>query len=117
MAESFAYGEGWRDSFVYRLPSCEVVAVYDDITDKIEAEQRERRIHERFELAMNAVRGGIWDWNVATGEVYYSPSWAEILEETEVEPHYRTWESRIHPDDRGSVAASLEAHLEGRTDH
>ncbi len=37
---------GWRENYVYRLPSGEVVAVYDDITERRRAEILERAVYE-----------------------------------------------------------------------
>jgi PAS domain S-box-containing protein len=33
------YREGWRDNFIYRLPSGYVVAIYDDVTERKKAEE------------------------------------------------------------------------------
>ena len=30
---------------------------------------------ERFNAVMLATEDGIWDWNIITGHVYYSPAW------------------------------------------
>ena len=32
------YREGWRDNFIYRLPSRDIVAIYDDVTQRKQAE-------------------------------------------------------------------------------
>lgn len=40
---------GWRENFVYKLPSGEVVAVYDDITERKKAEEELRRHKEHLE--------------------------------------------------------------------
>ena len=37
---------GWRDNFVYKLPSGEVVAVYSDETERKQAEEQLRRAHD-----------------------------------------------------------------------
>ena len=66
---------------------------------------------ERYRLAMDAVTHGLWDWNIQTGEVYFSPAWKRILGERELGESYETWSSRIHPDDRKRVLGSLEEHL------
>ncbi|MBN2325425.1 MAG: PAS domain S-box protein [Spirochaetes bacterium] len=40
--------EGWRENYVYRLPSGEIVAVYDDITEKKRIEEELKKSEERF---------------------------------------------------------------------
>ncbi len=39
---------GWRENYVYKLPSGEVVVIYDDVTKKMQAEQELRWSEERF---------------------------------------------------------------------
>lgn len=54
---------------------------------------------------------------MATGEVYYSPSWIKMAGYTpdEMDPHIRTWEKMLHPDDSPGVVMLLCEHLAGRT--
>lgn len=40
---------GWRENFVYKLPSGEVVVIYEDVTDRMEAEQLARQRTEELE--------------------------------------------------------------------
>ena len=67
---------------------------------------------ERYRLAMDAARDGLWDWDIAASSVYYSPGWARILGESQLPTDYSAWESRIHPDDREHVLESLRQHLD-----
>ena len=39
---------GWRDNFVYKLPSGEIVAVYSDETERKQAEKELREAHEEL---------------------------------------------------------------------
>jgi PAS domain S-box-containing protein len=73
---------------------------------------------ERFRLAMLRANDGLWDWNLQTDEVYYSPRWKSMLgyAEEELESHLDTWKRVIHPDDLGLSLASIRDFLEGRAD-
>jgi len=42
--------KGWRENYVYRLPSGDVVAVYDDVTERMQAEEALRRAHDELEM-------------------------------------------------------------------
>ncbi len=65
---------------------------------------------------MQASKDGIFDYYPETGEVYYSPGWAEILGFSidEIDPYYSFWEEKIHPEDRDNVLNILLLHLEGK---
>jgi len=72
---------------------------------------------ERYELAVSGTNDGIWDWNIQTNEVYYSPTWMRILGyEDKPLPHiFSTWLDNLHPDDMDAAVKTVEAHLQGKT--
>jgi two-component system cell cycle sensor histidine kinase/response regulator CckA len=72
---------------------------------------------ERLNLVIDIASDGFWDWNIATGEMYYSPRWIELLgyDPHEVSPHARFGESLVHPGDMPRVRDALREHFEGRT--
>jgi diguanylate cyclase (GGDEF)-like protein/PAS domain S-box-containing protein len=74
---------------------------------------------ERYALAAQGANDGLWDWNLKSGRVYYSPRWQSMLgyEPGEVGDAPEAWLERIHPDDQGRVRADLEAHLAGLAPH
>jgi PAS domain S-box-containing protein len=76
-----------------------------------------RRSEERCELAVKAANNGLWDWDLKTNEVYYSPIWKALvgLEDADVGNSPREWLSRIHPDDLDHLKFEISAHLEGMT--
>jgi diguanylate cyclase (GGDEF)-like protein/PAS domain S-box-containing protein len=74
---------------------------------------------ERYALAMFGARDGVWDWNLTTGEVYWSERWKQMLgyvdEEIGISPD--EWFSRVHEDDIEMVRQRLKEHLDSRTGH
>ena len=94
-------------------------AALDDMELQIEARTEElRRSEERLSLAMRGANYGLWDWNLQTDEVYYSPRWMSMLgyEEGELDNTLETWASLVHPDDKGSVLEQVEAYSSGKAD-
>jgi PAS domain S-box-containing protein len=72
-----------------------------NVNDRRRAEAAVRTSEERLTLAFAGAREGVWDWNLETGGVVYSPRWKHMLgySDDEVEPHVRAWERLLHPDD------------------
>ena len=74
---------------------------------------------DRLSLVMQATNDGIWDWNIKTDAVYYSPRWKQMLgyEDEELPNHFDTWQNLIHPEDVARAQAELDAYLAGETKH
>jgi two-component system, NarL family, sensor histidine kinase UhpB len=72
-----------------------------DISKRKRAEAALRESEERLTLAFAGAQEGVWDWNLETGAVVYSPRWKQMLgyAEEEIEPHVSAWERLVHPDD------------------
>src|SRR3954454_9877476 len=80
-----------------------------DMTRRSSEEVAIREVRERFELAVRGSRDGIWDWNLLTNVVYFSPRWKRMLgyEDDELRGDFEEWLSRLHPDDRDPVLATI----------
>ncbi|MGA1933592.1 PAS domain S-box protein [Arcobacter sp. YIC-464] len=76
-----------------------------------------KELNERFELAMNSSKDGLWDWNPKTNEVYFSSTWKKMLgyEDHEIKGSVEEWEKRIHPDDKEKAFEDVKNHLEHKT--
>jgi PAS domain S-box-containing protein len=95
------------------------VVVFRDVTERRRAEEELRRSRERFELAVAGSQDGLWDWDLETDEVYFSPRWKSILgyEDHEIASHVDEWIKRLHPDESERVLAANYAHIHGTTPH
>ena len=51
----------WRENYVYKLPSGELVVVYDDVTERKQAEEKLKQGEERLRLALDAGQMGAWE--------------------------------------------------------
>ncbi|MDE2429765.1 MAG: diguanylate cyclase [Burkholderiales bacterium] len=71
----------------------------------------------RMALAIEGSGTGIWDRNIVTGEIHYSPGWKAILGYADHEISHRIEDSytRLHPDDLPYVQQTIKAHFEGKT--
>jgi PAS domain S-box-containing protein len=72
------------------------------------------RSQERFELAVAGSNDGIWDWDLRTDEVYYSPRLMQLLgfaDSSEFEPVAQSFWLRVHPSDYERFARTLSRHL------
>jgi diguanylate cyclase (GGDEF)-like protein/PAS domain S-box-containing protein len=74
---------------------------------------------ERYALAVRAANDGIWDWNLSTGRIYYSPRWHAILgypdHSGDADP--AIWFDLVHPEDLPRLRAAIDTHLAGQTPH
>ena len=82
-----------------------------------QAEEKLRQSEERYALAASAWRDGLWDWNLATGEMYFSPRWKQMLglKEEQVLSDKEAWFSRILRPDLEGVMAAVQAQIDGKT--
>lgn len=75
--------------------------ILKDITEQRNAETALLKSEERFNLAMKASNDGLFDWNLETNNIYYSPGWKKMLgyEDHELPNDFSVWENRTDPDD------------------
>ncbi len=70
--------------------------------DRLQVEiDKQQLIQERFSFALEGSNDGLWDWDLVTNEVYYSPRWKQIIgyNENEIENSLSSWKKLIDPQD------------------
>jgi two-component system, sensor histidine kinase and response regulator len=79
-------------------------------------EEELRISRERFEVAMQGARDGVWDWDLRTNQVYFSSRWKSMLgyKDQEIGNRLDEWEQRLHPEDRERSLAAVRGYLDGQ---
>lgn len=70
---------------------------------------------QKLLMALSTLNGGMWDWNIETGDVAFSSGWMQMLgyEPGSLPPTLATWQSRLHPDDASNVTQRIRDYLDG----
>lgn len=78
-----------------------IIVMCKDVTEERLVRDSLTQSEERFKLAMEGSHDGLWDWDMDTNTVYFSPSWKRLLgyEDHELENCFSTWERLTAPDD------------------
>ncbi len=78
-----------------------VLAVARDVTAYKQSEEALRRSNERFQAAMRAVDGIVFEWNLPANTVYRSEGLFDLVgvAAEDADPTPQWWQERIHPDD------------------
>jgi len=108
------------DKIPLRGPSGEfdrLVAIATDTTVEVEARQRAEYAEQQLSMAMRAAKVGLWDWNIQTGDTYFSDTFYTMhgYGVGELEANVSSWERICHPDDLPVAYAEVERHISGET--
>lgn len=87
----------------------------EQLTQELRAKQQEMHsLEERWRFAVQATKGGVWDWNVKNDDIYFSDDWYKIFgrKPDESGHSYRSWAENIHPDDLPRLKQTLTDFIE-----
>lgn len=76
-----------------------------------------REAEERISLAARAANDGLFDWDLITNRVHYSPRWKSALgyEDHEITDTLDEFDSRVHPDDVDEVRRVIADFIAGKS--
>jgi len=89
-----------------------VLGIGHDITERT-IESR------RLEYALRGSSDGLWDWNMQSNEVYYSPRYFEMLgyKEDELPANFTTFDKLLHPKYKATVLKLVDEYTSGKRDN
>lgn len=75
-----------------------------------------RQSEERYNLAVSGSAEGLWDWDITTNQIYYSPRFKSMLgyKNDEFPNEFDSFSNALHPQDRERTIHALHQHLKGK---
>jgi PAS domain S-box-containing protein len=122
--ETASRGDGPHTAIVHKFPLLDqqgrthaIAGIVTDITERKRAEEQLREREEWLQMALEAGRMGVWDWEPITGRLTWSAEHFAIMGVEPMEADtltYSTWSERVHPEDYPNAKESMEAAIAER---
>lgn len=92
------------------------LSIARDISRRLALDTEFKQRDKQLSFALNEASDGLWDWEVLSGEVFFSPRLKRMLGygPDEMVGRIDTWKNNVHPDDLQAVIATLNEHMAGR---
>ena len=109
-------------SFSFRTMSNNLKLALEELRDESEIVRQSadalRKSEERFSLAVRGSNDGIWDWELESATVFFSPRWKQMLgyELNGIDNSFIAWRNLIHPDDLGRFLDLWTKHMAGESE-
>jgi len=96
-----------------------LIIAYFVIRKVSESAKALRDSEERWQLALKGSRDGVWDWNIQTGDLFWSDGVAPLFGYSvgDLETTYENFVSAIFPDDQENVLFAINDCIENGTDY
>lgn len=89
------------------------IIIGNNISEKKRVSQTLLQTEQRWRFALEGSNQGVWDWNIKTNEVYFSPSWKKMLgyKDEEISNLFSEWINLLHPADRERMQKYISENL------
>lgn len=86
------------------------------ITERKRVETALLASRARTQLLVESSNIGLWDWTIATNEIFFSPEWKQHIgyADHELPSRCEEWLDRLHPEDRERSLEAVKGYVEGR---
>lgn len=97
----------WQ-SFLEALAGQAAIAI-----DRAQLSESLRTSREHEQQAVTAGRVGLWDWDLRSNRVYFSPEWKRQIgyAPDEISDDFSEWQTRVHPEDLDRCLTALHSYL------
>ncbi len=105
---------GWRDNYVYRLSSDEIVAIYNDVTESKQAEEALKKSEERFKNMASLLPQVIFEADEKSNFTFVNRQGLEIFGYSEAEAAGMNVLETIIPQDWSRAMENIGARIKGQ---
>ncbi len=98
----------WVENYVFKLPSGEIVAIYEDVTQRKLAETALRESEEKYRLLVENQTDLIVKVDAQGSFQFVSPSYCSLFDKQEDELLHNNFMPLVHEDDREATAREME---------
>ena len=96
------------ESIAARVDGQPVVnCVVTDVTERTQAGVALQESDDRLKLALASSHMGAWQWNAATGKLFWSPECFDIFGSKELNGTFGSFKRLLHPEDAPRVKAAI----------
>ena len=112
-----AINRSWETDEVELLRT--IANIISNTFERIRFQRQLKESEMQFKMAIENTEAGLWDWHIPSGQVFYNDIWCRMIgyDKSEVEPHVRSWEKLVNPDDMPEIEKALNRHLSGELEY
>ncbi|CAH0994809.1 Adaptive-response sensory-kinase SasA [Emticicia aquatica] len=92
-----------------------IISSVVDVTEINAAQQKIIQSNERYRLATKATSDAIWDWDLASGTLFWGEGFKQLFgyNEDELSSDIYSWISHLHPEDSERISNSIREFIDG----